>query len=262
MQKEYPQIVKIIEVIRKLRDPKDGCPWDLKQTHESLLKYLVEESYEYIHAVEENDPEKMQEELGDVFLQVLLNAQIAEDNGLFNLEDVAKTLSEKMIRRHPHVFKDKSLATTSEEVLKNWDEIKKKEKENKPFFTDEDLALPALMSAQKIGKKSGKVNFDWDTVEQVFDKVLEEVEEVKVELKDKEKNREKVFEEIGDLLFSVTQLARHMGFEAEDCLRFANKKFVSRFQVLEKLIQEDEKDIQVLNIPELEAYWQRAKKEL
>lgn len=262
MQKEYPQIIRIIEIIKKLRDPENGCPWDLKQTHESLLKYLIEESYEYIHAVERNDPLKMQEELGDIFLQVLLHAQIAEDNKQFNLEDVAKTLSDKMIRRHPHVFQNKDLATTPEEVSNNWEEIKKKEKEDKAFFNEEDLSMPALMSAQKIGKKSAKVNFDWDTVEQVFEKVLEEVEEVRVELQDQKKNKEKIFEEIGDLLFSVTQLARHMGFEAEECLRFANKKFVHRFQILERLIREDKKDIQVLNIPELEAYWQRAKKKL
>lgn len=263
MQKEYPQIKRIIEIVAKLRHPQDGCPWDLKQDHKSLLKYLVEESYEYINAVENVDYKNMEEELGDVFLQVLLHSQIASESGHFDLESVSQKLAEKMIRRHPHVFEKKEEGLTSEEVLVNWEKIKKQEKtSNTPFFTNDDLALPALMSAQKIGKKSGKVNFDWENVEQVFLKVEEELEEVRIELKDQEKNREKIFEEIGDLLFSTVQLARHMGFEAEDCLRQANKKFIRRFEVLENLINSDNKDIQALNIPELEEYWQQAKKTL
>lgn len=260
---EYPNLIKAIDVIAKLRHPKEGCPWDLEQTHESLTKYLIEESYEYIHAIEEKDRSKMEEELGDVLLQVLLHAQIAKDNNDFDLDSVAKALAEKMIYRHPHVFKDNSKELTSSEVLANWDELKKKEKENKSinFFTQEDLCMPALMSAQKIGKKSKKVNFDWDKVEEVLAKVDEELLEVKEELHDPIKNKDKIKEEIGDLLFSVTQLARHLGIDAEDSLRQANKKFINRFSKLEDLILKDNKNMLEMKVPELEEYWQKVKRQ-
>lgn len=245
--------------IDRLRDKECGCPWDLKQTHESLLKYLVEESYEYIHAVEEKDILKMKEELGDILLQVLLHSKIAEDNQYFSFNDVSTTLNEKIIRRHPHVFKDPSLASSADDVQKNWSKIKEEEKKDKPFFSKEDLSLPALISAQKIGKKSADVNFDWDNVDQVFDKVHEEFLEVKEEMDKKTRDPKRIFEEIGDLLFSTVQLARHMNFEAEDCLRYSNKKFINRFTKLHDLILKDGKDIKKLNVPELEEYWSRVK---
>lgn len=258
---EYPNLTKAIDVIAKLRHPTEGCPWDLEQTHKSLLKYLIEESYEYIQATEENNVEKMEEELGDVLLQVLLHAQIAQDNKQFDLDSVAKKLAEKMIYRHPHVFQ-KSEKLTSGEVLDNWDELKKKEKSNiaKNFFTEDDLCMPALMSAQKIGKKSKKVNFDWNEVSEVMAKVDEELQEVKDELHDIEKNKANIKEEIGDLLFSVTQLARHLDIDAEDALRQANKKFITRFTKLEKLIKSEDKDMLKMQVPELEEYWQKIKR--
>jgi len=260
---EYPNLIQAINVIAKLRHPKEGCPWDLEQTHQSLLKYLIEESYEYIQATEENDPKKMEEELGDVLLQVLLHAQIGKDNGLFDLDSVAKTLAEKMIYRHPHVFKDKTEQLTSKEVLENWDELKKKEKKDeiRSFFNDDDLCMPALMSAQKIGKKSKKVNFDWDKIEEVLAKVDEELLEVKEELHDPINNKDRIKDEIGDLLFSVTQLARHLEIDAEDALRQANKKFINRFSKLETLIKSENKDMLKMKVPELEAYWQKVKRQ-
>lgn len=259
---EYPQLEKLIEVIAKLRDPKDGCPWDLKQTHQSLLKFLIEESYEYVHAVEEEDYSKMEEEIGDVLLQVLLHSQMASESNKFDIESVAKVLADKMIYRHPHVFKDKSIATTPAEVMTNWEKLKAKTKQQSNFFTKDDTCMPALMSAHKIGKKSAQVNFDWDHFSQVVGKVQEEWDEVQVELnvKDVKKNKAKIKEEIGDLLFSTAQLARHLDIDAEEALRDANLKFINRFTKLETLIKSEGKDMQKMSVPELEEYWQRIKK--
>ncbi len=262
---EYPQIQRVISVVEKLRHPKDGCPWDLKQTHKSLLKYLIEESYEFKYATETEDIQEMEKEIGDVFFQVLLHAQIASEKNQFDIESVAKKLADKMIYRHPHVFEDKSHASTPEEVIENWEILKKKEKDNqkpKDFFTKEDLCMPALMSSEQIGKKSAKVNFDWDTYQQVMLKVQEEWDEVQEELNAKEHNKDRIKEEIGDLLFSVTQLARHLDIDAEDALADSNKKFIKRFSLLETKIKDDKKDIQKMNIPELEHYWSLVKKEL
>lgn len=262
VQMEYPQLRRAIEVISKLRDPESGCPWDLEQDHKSLLKYLVEESYEYIHAVELADIPKMQEELGDVLLQVLLHSQIASESNHFDIESVSKTLADKIIRRHPHVFQDSSIASNSEEVKKNWEEIKKDEKKHINYINHEDTHMPSLMSAHKIGKKSQKVNFDWESVEDVAKKVQEEWDEVQVELQDIENNRENLREELGDLLFSVAQLTRHLGFEAEEVLRLANQKFISRFQKLENKIKDQGKEMTKMSVPELEQVWSQVKKEL
>lgn len=259
---EYPQIKRAIEVIAALRHPDSGCPWDLKQDHKSLLKYLIEESYEYVHAVEIEDYKKMEEEMGDVLLQILLHSKIASESNHFDIESVAKTLADKMIYRHPHVFEDQTLAKNSDEVVANWEELKQKEKNKKdePFFTEEDTFMPSLMSAHKIGKKSAKVNFDWDNVQQVMAKVDEELLEVKEEMKDIENNKEKIKEEIGDLLFSVAQLARHLEIDSEQALRDANLKFIKRFTKLETAIKEDNKDMLRMEVSELEEYWQKIKK--
>ena len=176
---DFQHIVEAINTIKAMRHPETGCPWDLKQTHQSLIKYLIEESYEYIHAIELNDKKKMEEELGDVLLQVLLHAQIAEDNNEFDLGTVAKKLSEKMIHRHPHVFKDPTLAKTPEEVVTNWEILKNKPKAEFSI-TEEDIYLPSLLASFKIGEKSKTINFDWTEVEDVLSKVEEELEEVKV----------------------------------------------------------------------------------
>ena len=260
---EYPQLKRAIEVIKKLRDPQDGCPWDLKQTHQSLLKYLIEESYEYLQAVESGKAEQMEEELGDVLLQILLHSQIAREAGTFDIESVAKKLADKMIHRHPHVFENKSLAKNADEVSKNWEELKRKEAKeaSKYFFKEEDVYMPSLMAAEKIGKKSKKVNFDWDNVEQVFLKVEEELKEVEEELKQKKRDKAKLKEEIGDLLFSAAQLARHLDFDAEETLREANKKFIGRFSAMERKAVEENKDFSKMNVDQLEELWQRIKKE-
>ncbi len=257
---EYPEFKRLVDVIAKLRHPIDGCPWDLKQTNKSLLKYLIEESYEFLHAVESNDEKKMEDELGDVLLQVLLHSQIASERNSFSIESVSKTLADKMIKRHPHVFEDKSLAKDAEEVSKNWEKIKSKDNEH--FFKEEDVYMPSLMAADKIGAKSAKVNFDWDTVEQVYDKVEEELGEVLQELKEKERDDLRIKEEIGDLLFSVAQLSRHLGHDPEEALRDANKKFISRFSHMEKKAKSENKDMMAMTVEQLEDLWQETKKEI
>ncbi len=259
---EYPQLKRAIEVIKALHHPTTGCHWDIKQTHKSLLKYLIEESYEFVHAAEMNDAKKMEEEIGDVLLQVLHHCEISQRHTPFDIESVAKVMADKMIKRHPHVFEDPNSAKNEQEVKENWAKIKQEEKIKKKesFFTEEDTFMPALMSADKIGAKSAKVNFDWDHVDQVLAKVDEELQEVKDEMFDIKNNKARIKDEIGDLLFSVTQLARHMDIDAEDALRQANLKFIGRFTKLETLINSENKDMMKMKVPELEEYWQRIKK--
>lgn len=261
MSQEYPQLKRAINVVKSLRDPINGCPWDLKQTHKTLTEFLIEESYEFIHAVDNNDNQKMCEEMGDVLLQVLLHSQIASESSNFNIEDVARSMADKMIHRHPHVFqaKDGEEKLTPEQVKINWEQIKKKEG-NQSFFKEEDAYMPSLQAAQKIGKRSKRVNFDWENVDQVFDKVTEEYQEVKVEFE--KKNMPALREEIGDLLFSVVQLARHLDFDAEEVLRESNLKFINRFNHLEKKAESRDLDLMKLSVPELEELWQEVKKEL
>jgi len=253
---------KLIEVVKKLRDPKDGCPWDLQQTHSSLLKYLIEESYEFSHSVEEKDNNKMEEELGDILLQVLLHSQIANENKVFNLESVSKRLKEKLIRRHPHVFGGEKVQN-AKEVSENWENIKNKEqKESASLIGDDILKCPSLFSAYKIGQKTNKVNFDWDDHNQVMYKVEEEWQELKEELvHDPSANKKRISEEIGDFLFSTAQLARHLDIEPETCLRLANQKFIKRFRKMEELILKENKKIEMMNQQEMDIYWNRIKKE-
>ena len=253
---DFQHIVEAINTIKALRHPKTGCPWDLKQTHKSLIKYLIEESYEYIHAIEQGDIDKMEEELGDVLLQVLLHAQIAEDNKHFDLGSVAKKLSEKMIHRHPHVFKDPSLASTPEEVTKNWQKLKNKPKAEFSI-TEEDIYLPSLQASYKIGEKSKTINFDWEKVEDVLAKVEEELEEVKVEMKASDYTKTR--DEIGDLLFSVAQLARHLDIDPEEALKEANQKFVRRINKVETIVRKTGKEMKDLSVDELETVWQENK---
>ncbi len=254
---EYPELKRVISVIKALRDPKTGCPWDLKQNHRTLTKYLIEESYEYIHAVDEKNPQMMKEELGDVLLQVLLNSQVASDEKLFNIEDVAKTLADKMIERHPHVFKNPGSAASEEEALASF-KAQKKKKDKKNTFTTEDAYLPSLLASFKIGEKSKTINFDWENVSDVLAKVEEELEEVKVEIK--EQDHLKAKEEIGDLLFSVAQLARHLEINPEDALKQANLKFIRRINKVEDAVVARGKNMNNLSVNELEDIWQEIKK--
>lgn len=258
----YPELIRCIQVIQKLRHPKEGCPWDLEQTHESLLKYLIEESYEFIEATELKNSKMMEEELGDVLLQILLHSTIAAETNSFDLESVAKTLADKIVRRHPHVFGDQSNQISSQEVLSNWQQIKTQEKGEKKYSIDTKyLHAPALESALNIGKKSTSVNFDWEDYYQVISKVEEEWQEVKEELPPGGRfDKSRVKEEIGDLLFSVAQLARHLELNPEECLRDANRKFIGRFQKVEDEVKSRGKILEETPQPELEKIWIEVKK--
>ncbi|MFZ4714518.1 MAG: nucleoside triphosphate pyrophosphohydrolase [Bacteriovoracaceae bacterium] len=256
----YPELEKLIATVTALRHPTTGCPWDLKQSHQSLTKYLVEESYEFIHEVEKQNVSGMKEELGDVLLQVLLHSVIAEQAGNFKLEEVAKTLNDKLIERHPHVFGEvKTL--TPEQVTEQWGEIKKKTKTEKVrYLGEKETIFPALMSAEKIGKKTNDIKFDWDKPSQVSYKVEEEWQELKEEIVNyPQMNKNRVEEELGDTLFSLAQLARHLKIDPEVALRKANLKFIRRFNIMEDLIEQASKDIKTMNQEEMDHFWLQVK---
>lgn len=258
---EYQNLTNAIEVVAKLRDPKDGCPWDLKQTHESLLKYLIEESYEYIHAVETKRPALMEEELGDILLQVLLHSQVASERGDFTIDSVAKKLAEKMIHRHPHVFGQEQAAQTAEMAMQRWQELKSEKKAKQQYhIAVDDAYAPSLSAAYNIGVKSKEINFDWERLEQVIEKVDEELQEVKAEIYP-QKNQEKIQEEIGDLLFATAQLARHLDIDPEEALKQANLKFIARIHKVEDEVKKMSKSMNDLSTEALEKIWQNIKKD-
>lgn len=258
----YPELERCIQVVKALRHPVTGCPWDLEQTHSTLLKYLIEEAYEFVEAVESQNPKLMEEEIGDVLFQVLLHTSMGEETKSFSLESAAKNLADKLVRRHPHVFKNQDQKLTPDEVIENWKKIKDVEKGEKKYTIDEKLLqAPALESAYKIGKKSTSVNFDWENYQQVAMKVEEEWQEVKEELPPTgQYNLERVKEEIGDLLFSVAQLSRHLGLNPEECLRDANKKFIGRFKKVEDEVKRQGRKLEETPQNDLEEIWVKVKK--
>jgi len=261
---KYRELEKLIGVIEKLRDPQEGCPWDLKQDHRSLLKYLIEESYEYLDAVESDDEFKMKDELGDVLLQVILHSVIARQRGSFSIEEVACNLSEKLIRRHPHVFHVEDKTLSPDQVKTNWDIIKKNEKKDKPesektFIDKSFLSFPALFAANRIGEKTHMIKFDWDNWQQVKEVVESEWMELQAELDAPNPNKDKVEEEMGDFLFSVAQLARHLKIHPEDALRAANRKFIRRFHQMEAIIKKDGIELTDLSQKEMDIYWNKVK---
>lgn len=251
--KEFDRLIEIIKILRS----ENGCPWDREQTLESLKPCLREEVAELLEAME-GDIEEHKGELGDVLMNLVFQADIREQEGKFNIEDVAHEINEKLIRRHPHVFKDKNNSISTEEVLVNWDEIKKKEKlhENRKSALDGvPKYLPALSKAQKIQKKAAKVGFDWDNVNQVIEKLYEEIEELKVEIK--KNDREKMKDELGDLLFSAVNIARFLDIDATEALESTIKKFDKRFRYVENKCE-----IEKSSLEELEKFWQEAKKDI
>lgn len=262
----YPNFEKLVEVIQALRHPDTGCPWDLEQTHKSLLRFLIEESYEFVHATELENDESMEDEMGDVLLQVLLHCQLGHERGAFDIESVSKVLSDKMIRRHPHVFENPTgKKFTHEEIKSAWQTIKKNENAKNPNKTstlidDSNLAFPALFSSNEIGKATAKISFDWDEPSQVLYKVEEEWQELKEELAPGVvPNQKRVKEELGDFLFTIAQLGRHLGIDPEEALRDANTKFLKRFHSMEGLINESGKDILQMNQSQMDEYWHKVK---
>jgi len=241
---------RLYDIIRKLRKE---CPWDSKQTEESLIPYIIEESYELIDAIERGSVEEKKDELGDFLLQFLLQVAINEEKGNFTMDDVLRHLEEKLIRRHPHVFGDVK-AETEEEVMKNWDEIKKREKKHAYLMDSVNRNLPALMYAKKVQKIANKVGFDWDTIEGVYDKMHEEINELK-----DAKTREEKEEELGDILFVASHLGNFIDIDAETALKKSNDKFIKRFNLMEDMLRGQGKNFEDASIDELEELWQKAK---
>ena len=249
----FDDLVMVIEVLRG----EGGCPWDMEQTHKSIRKDFIEETYEVIEAIDTEDPVLLREELGDVLLQVAFHAQIEREDGRFDVYDVANDICAKLIHRHPHVFGELKL-DNSADVLLNWDKIKSEEK-HRETLTHKLRAippmLPALMRAQKVGKKASF--FDFETADAVFDKLYEEIEEIREAMKSGD--QEAVNEEIGDLLLTVTSLARKSGTDSELALTNATNKFIDRFERVEIYVTEQGKNVEELTMIELDEVWDNIK---
>lgn len=251
------ELSPLVEVMKTLRSP-GGCPWDIAQTHESLRRNLIEECYEVIEAIEAKDSHGLCEELGDLLMQIVFHARMAEEAGFFDMQEVIDGITEKLIRRHPHVFGEVSVADAAE-VLVNWDEIKKREKpERKSAIDGIPIQLPALIYAEKVQHKAAKVGFDWDEIGPVWDKCAEEIAELKEAAA--EKDADHIEDEFGDLVFAIVNLARFLKVDPELALRRANKKFSRRFKVVEQKVVESGRDWSEYTLPQLDRFWEEAKK--
>jgi len=255
----------------------EGCVWDREQDHDSIKKNMVEEAYEAVEAIENRDYQSLKEELGDLLLQVIFHSQIAIENSEFNLSDVIREIIKKLYRRHPHVFGDKNF-TSQEEVLTSWEEIKKTERKNNPkktesIFNDIPRILPSLHYAYEIQNRASRLGFDWDETNLIFDKIKEEINELILEfkknssnvLKDFRNNKEplnnifQIKDELGDVLFSIVNLSRHLNLDSEECLKQACSKFIKRFNEIEKLAKLREIDFKNLPLKEKDKLWDEVK---
>ena len=239
---------KLIEIVKKLRAP-DGCEWDRKQTHESLTPYLLEETYEVLEAIENKDYNSLKEELGDLLLHVIFQAELANDKNIFSIEDSIKNINKKLINRHPHIFS----SIKTEKV--DWETAKQKEKKRDSLLDGVPKALPGLLRARRIQERAASVGFDWETSKQVFNKVEEEVDELKEALE----NNVGIEDELGDVLFSIVNLTRHLDINPETSLKKSIDKFSCRFKNLEKELKNRNKNIQEFSLVQLDALWESIK---
>ncbi|MDY6820563.1 MAG: nucleoside triphosphate pyrophosphohydrolase [Deferribacterota bacterium] len=250
------QFDKLVNIVKKLRGP-EGCPWDRKQNLYSLKSNIIEEAYELVDALDRKDIENIKEELGDLLLHVIFHSVIAEEENLFKLTDVINGLINKLITRHPHVFGEQKIDTV-EGVLINWEKIKKKEKKNSKSIVDGlPRSLPAIEKAKKIQKKASYVGFDFPNKKECLKKIDEELCELKEGINNK--NRSEIFEELGDLLFSIINLSRLLDINAEEALRFANKKFMDRIRLIEDKLTKDNKSIEEIDPAERDRLWEETK---
>lgn len=260
-EKAAGEFRKLLEIMDRLRG-KDGCPWDLQQDHHSLMPYLIEETYEVIEAIDEGVPERIAEELGDLTLQIVFHARLGKEEGTFDAGDVMDSINRKMIRRHPHIFGDVK-ADTPEDVLKNWEEIKLKEKGVRPRKSLLDgipRSLPALLHSRRLQERAAEVGFDWEDVDGVIDKFEEEAEEMRDAIKSGD--RDKMTDELGDLLFALVNVGRWLGINPEEALRRTGAKFTRRFQQIEKAARQNGKKLSDMGLYEMEEIWQASKKEV
>lgn len=264
----------LVSVMRYLMGPQ-GCPWDRVQTHESIRKNLIEEAYEAVDAIDSKDPQKIKDELGDVLLQVVFHSVIAEKEGVFNLDDIANQMSQKLVRRHSHIF-GKDQASSPDEVLSVWEKNKMNEKGQQTFsetLADLPQSLPALMRSEKLQKRAAKAGFDWPDAQGGHDKIFEEMEEIRQAFKDAQAPTftkidtlsepqlfSKIEDEVGDLLFAAVNFSRLMGIDPEVALNHSNNKFINRFAVMEKMVLNDKKSIEDMSLEEMDIYWEKAKR--
>ncbi len=256
--KDKYNIDDLLHIMALLRGP-GGCPWDAEQTHESIRSSFIEETYEVIEAINKNDKALLQEELGDALLQVVFHAQMEKEAGCFDFSDVTDGICKKLIERHPHVFGETEVNST-DEVLANWDSIKRKSKGQKTqgsSMLKVPKELPALMRAQKIQSKARKAGFDWDNIDGAFEALYSELEELRVAMKNKAEDEIK--NEMGDLLFSCVNISRFLDVDAEEALTLSNEKFINRYVVVEKLASERDIDMKNTPIEELDELWKEAK---
>ena len=252
-------IFRLVEIMAKLRDPDGGCPWDLEQTFATIAPYTVEEAYEVADAIERNDLPELRDELGDLLLQVVFHSRMAEEQGAFDLKDVAAAISDKMIRRHPHVFGDHAYADLSAQVA-GWEELKAQERKAKAktgVLDDVPAGLPALTRAVKLTKRAARVGFDWPSAREVLEKLREETAEIEVEIE--AGDMAKAREELGDILFVCANLARKLDVDPEDALRATNAKFARRFAFVEAGLAERGKTPDQSDLAEMDALWNDAK---
>ena len=256
----HPDFDRLVRTIWRLRQP-DGCPWDKVQTHRSIAQNMIEETYEAVDAIMADDVPHLREELGDMLEQVLLNTQIAADDGEFTIDDVCRELNEKLVRRHPHVFGDR-VAESAELALERWDEVKKLEREargetgEEPGLLDSvPISLPALMQCQKISKRAAKAGFEWETVADIWDKVAEE----RAEFEREERGSEAAAEEFGDILFALVNVARREGIDAEEALAASNRKFRRRWSAMERAARAEGRDLEAYSTEELNVLWEQVK---
>lgn len=249
---------RLMEIMRRLRAP-GGCPWDAEQTHESLKRYLLEESYEVIEAIDAKDQKLLKEELGDLMLQPIFHAAIAEESGDFTMDEVLDAINEKLVRRHPHVFAGEVIESSAAQV-ENWEKIKKKEKgdERKSALSGIPPHLPALMQAQKITEKAARVGFDWEHTDQVFAKVMEELHEFQEAMASG--NQQEMESELGDLLFAIVNLGRFLEIDPEDALRKTIQRFTRRFSHVEQTLHGRGRKLQDATLEEMDLIWEEAKK--
>ena len=253
-------IDRLLGIMTRLRDPRTGCPWDVEQTFATIAPYTIEEAYEVADAIERGDMQDLKSELGDLLFQSVFHARMAEEAGLFDFDDVANAIADKLERRHPHVFGDETAQADDKAQKARWEDIKAAERKARAqsgVLDDVPVGLPALTRAAKLTKRAGRVGFDWPSTDEVFDKLAEEVEELRVEIAagDKEKARE----ELGDLLFVVANLARKLDVEPEDALRAANAKFIRRFGFIEAELARDGRTPEQSTLEEMDRLWDAAK---
>jgi MazG family protein len=262
---DQPPIQRLLQVMARLRDPDGGCPWDLEQDFSTIAPYTIEEAYEVADAIARGDLAHLKDELGDLLLQVVYHAQMAEEAGLFDFDQVAAAIADKMIRRHPHVFGTAEVDSARAQSHA-WEAVKAAERASKAgaaegshgVLDDVPLALPALVRAAKLQRRAARVGFDWPEPVQVLDKVEEEIAELRAELKS-QANQDRLTDEIGDLLFAAVNLARHLDVDGEAALRQANAKFERRFRAIEEALRARGRRLEDASLDEMEALWQRAK---